>query len=218
MLNYEELNITGEKFDEIKIVLKEILGSEENIFGIFKVTNMNDKKVYIDGVKDPAKTWKGYEGAIQYKNPSKKIHAIMKEIGLSNFKFEIIDYCFSIHEMKILKEFYINKYKSNNENYGYNESKEKLNNNNNKKRSSNQNRKMSPEREKQICEALQNDLTYNEIGKKFGVHAPTIKRVEKRNNIQRKRNKKFKVTHSEETKKKMSEIKINYWKEIKGSR
>ena len=75
--------------------------------------------------------------------------------------------------------------------------------------------KMAPEKEQRIVLAYKNGDTVASIQEQFHIHTSVLYRVLHRNNItcERESNQWLGKKHTEKTKKKMSESKIEYWKE-----
>lgn len=97
--------------------------------GIYKITNNINGKVYIGQSHNIDRRLKYYYWAYNtdcnYNDTKREIIKAMRETGIENFTFEIIasgeEYENDI-DRAISEQFYINKYKSNNPKYGYNDS------------------------------------------------------------------------------------------------
>lgn len=97
--------------------------------GIYKITNNINGKVYIGQSRNIDRRLKYYYWAYNtecnYYDTKREIIKAMRETGIENFTFDIIasgeEYENDI-DRAISEQFYINKYKSNNPKYGYNDS------------------------------------------------------------------------------------------------
>ena len=100
------------------------------VSGIYKITNKLNGKVYIGQSKDIMHRFKYYQWSAttnsNYNDTNREIIKDMRLYGLDNFEFEIIasgeEYAESAIDRAMAEQFYINKYKSNNPKYGYNDS------------------------------------------------------------------------------------------------
>lgn len=100
------------------------------VSGIYKITNKLNGKVYIGQSKDIMHRFKYYQWSAttnsNYNDTNREIIKDMRLHGLDNFEFEIIasgeEYAESAIDRAMAEQFYINKYKSNNPKYGYNDS------------------------------------------------------------------------------------------------
>lgn len=103
-----------------KDLLSEILPSSETP-GIYKITNLENKKCYIGrstNVKrrltDHIKSSIGIETIA-----NQKIHDVMREEGIWNFSFELLEAC-EKDQLGDREKYYIDFFQSNNALYGYN--------------------------------------------------------------------------------------------------
>lgn len=106
--------------DPTKDLLSEILPSTETP-GIYKITNLENKKCYIGrstNVKrrltDHIKSSIGIETIA-----NQKIHDVMREEGIWNFSFELLEAC-EKDQLGDREKYYIEFFQSNNSLYGYN--------------------------------------------------------------------------------------------------
>lgn len=87
--------------------------------GIYKITNKVNGKIYIGQTIDFER--RKYEHIHDTKNRPHQmpLHYAMKKYGVENFEFSILEEC-DRSELDEKEKFYINAYKSNNKNIGYN--------------------------------------------------------------------------------------------------
>lgn len=90
--------------------------------GIYKITNIISNKVYIGQSINIEKRWGAHrtkpfnEKSTQYNSP---LYRAIRKYGLSAFTFEVLEECLpSMLDQK--EQFYIQLYKSNNSDFGYN--------------------------------------------------------------------------------------------------
>ena len=85
---------------------------------IYKIENTVNGKVYIGQTKDPERRKKEHFGGLKRnKHENPYLQSAWNKYGEDNFNFEVID---SGENYNQLEKYYIEKYKSNNSNYGYN--------------------------------------------------------------------------------------------------
>ena len=90
--------------------------------GIYKITNLINNKVYIGQSKNIKKRWNSHRSrafnsnAPDYENV---LYRSIRKYGLENFTFEVIENC-SMKELNERENFWINYYRSNNSDFGYN--------------------------------------------------------------------------------------------------
>ena len=103
--------ITKKKFPQI-------LGSKK-VTGIYKITNIKDEKCYIGQGADTYKRWSEHcKCGLGIDTPQgNKLYAAMREDGISNFTFELLEQCTS-EELDEKEKFFIEVYNS--VDYGYN--------------------------------------------------------------------------------------------------
>lgn len=90
--------------------------------GIYKITNTINGKCYIGQAVDIKNRWLAHRR--RYKNPKStqyncRVYRAMRKYGIENFRFEIIKEC-SVAQLNDLEIFYINQFKSDNKDFGYN--------------------------------------------------------------------------------------------------
>lgn len=92
------------------------------MIGVYKITNLINNKIYIGQSVDIKKRWRAHkrQAFIMGKEYDKYLYRAFRKYGIDNFSFEIIEEC----ARELLNErehYYITLYKSNNTDYGYNE-------------------------------------------------------------------------------------------------
>lgn len=96
------------------------------MIGIYKIENLINNKVYIGQSKDIEKRFKNhitnaFKGdASTNKEYNKYLYRAFRKYGINNFKMEILEEC-SETELNDKEHYYILKYHSNDDYYGYNE-------------------------------------------------------------------------------------------------
>jgi group I intron endonuclease len=87
--------------------------------GIYKITNQKNNICYIGQAVDLATRWKQHaKCGLGIDTPqSNKLYKAMKEDGLWNFSFEVLEFCTSA-ELNEKEKYYIELYQS--KDYGYN--------------------------------------------------------------------------------------------------
>lgn len=92
------------------------------MYYIYKITNRLDGKVYIGKTTNPKSRWgkHQFEGGPKGKLQS-PLYKAMREVGIDNFEFEIIETIADATEAKIAEEEYTEHvFKSNKQEFGYN--------------------------------------------------------------------------------------------------
>ena len=85
---------------------------------IYKITNLINNKIYIGQTNNFVRRKQQHINAtISNKISNKYLYNAMKKYGIQNFKFEIIEYVDNYNERE---QYWINFYKSNMSNFGYN--------------------------------------------------------------------------------------------------
>ena len=104
-----------------------VLG-DEDVSGIYKITNKNNGLCYIGKSVDVKKRWRDHmKCGLGIDTPvSNKLYIAMKKDGLESFTFELLEKCKS-EELNEKEAFYIDLYNS--YNYGYNSQKGNKNSN-----------------------------------------------------------------------------------------
>lgn len=95
-----------------------VLGTK-TVTGIYKITNQLNGKCYVGQAVDVADRWKTHaKCGLDIDTPAgNKLYAAMKEDGIWNFTWELLEAC-SSQELNEKEKFYIDLYDS--KNYGYN--------------------------------------------------------------------------------------------------
>lgn len=95
-----------------------ILGSKK-ICGVYKITNIENEKCYCGQASDCYKRWSDHcKAGLGIDTPQgNKLYAAMKEDGLSNFTFELLEEC-APEELNEKERYYIGLYNA--VDYGYN--------------------------------------------------------------------------------------------------
>lgn len=98
-----------------------VLGSD-NICGIYKITNIRTKQIYIGQAKNIKERWREHcKCGLGIDTPANnKLYESMKKDNLINFTFELLEECDS-SELNEKEKFYIELYKS--YDYGLNSTK-----------------------------------------------------------------------------------------------
>ena len=96
------------------------------IAGVYLIRNKRNGKIYVGQSKNILKRFRQYEwGATtdcDYIEIGHPIVMAIREEGIENFEFAIVERCNDLQERIRLEAEYIKKYKSNDPEYGYNES------------------------------------------------------------------------------------------------
>lgn len=91
----------------------------EQLYYIYKITNILSGKIYVGQSKDPARRWSDHK-SLSKLNPKQYIHRAMAKYGIENFTFEIIAEYTTQQEVDLAENDFINKFDSRNKEYGYN--------------------------------------------------------------------------------------------------
>lgn len=95
------------------------------IAGVYLIRNKRNHKIYVGQSKDVLKRFRQYEwGSTSDRDYSETKHPVTKAIreeGIENFEFAIVERNDDLHERVRLEAEYIKKYKSDDPKYGYNE-------------------------------------------------------------------------------------------------
>lgn len=92
------------------------------MIGIYKITNTINNKVYIGQSINIQKRWSSHRTKPFNKNSNTydlPLYRAIRKYGLSNFIFEVIEEC-EADKLNEKEQFYIQKYKANDSNFGYN--------------------------------------------------------------------------------------------------
>ncbi len=97
------------------------------MIGIYKITNLVNNKVYIGSSKNIENRFYNHKIKLKKnKHINKHLQSAFNKYSIINFKFEILREC-SIGILRRAEQFYINKYQSINNKYGYNKAVVKTN-------------------------------------------------------------------------------------------
>ena len=147
------------------------------ICGIYKIANQINGKCYIGQSVNIKRRWRSHKTKsfnpldIQYECP---LYRAFRKYGLENFSFEILEECRK-EELNEKESFYIKKYNSNLENYGYNLTPGGDSNGPTLK-------KLTEEQLQEIFKFLEfSNLSQTEIAKKYGVTQQVISEINQGN-------------------------------------
>jgi group I intron endonuclease len=88
--------------------------------GIYKITNLNDNKVYVgSSINVTKRQYKHFWMLRNNKHDNLHLQNSFNKFGESSFLFEVIQFC-GVNNLVSLENNYIIEYKSNDSNYGYN--------------------------------------------------------------------------------------------------
>ena len=138
------------------------------ITGIYKITNLIDGKIYIGQSRNIEQRFQQHK-LIPFRKSAddydKVLYQAIREYGLDNFQFEIIEEC-KEEELNQKENYYIDFYKSNNPDYGYNKTTTPYYVNN---------IKITQDLLQQIIQDIKNsDLLIKDIAEKYNLHSNTI--------------------------------------------
>ena len=103
---------------KIEELFSRILGDKKNSGGIYKITNINNEKIYIGKTVKFLDRWRTHaKRGCNIERISGKLYDAMFEEGLENFSFEIVEVC-PKEEQSEKEKYWISFYKSNE--WGYN--------------------------------------------------------------------------------------------------
>ena len=138
--------------------------------GIYKITNTINNKSYIGQSVDIVKRWRHHcAAAFNPMNPGYEypLYRAFRKYGLDNFTFEILLEC-EKQNLDIQEEYYIELFKTLNNEYGYNQVQVQQGG-----------IVLTPSIVNQIVQELQTNMIDNTetIGKKFGVSGRTVRAI-----------------------------------------
>ena len=142
---------------------------EDNICGIYKIENLINHKVYIGQSINIKIRWKNHLKVS--KNPNSDcyeypLYKAFRKYGINNFSFEILEEC-SKDSLNQRERYYINKYNSLDNNFGYNQRQVEL-----------VSRKLTPQQIKDIKEQLKNSLeSTQKIGSRYGISGRSVRAI-----------------------------------------
>lgn len=106
---------------QIEALFKKILGENDDKGGIYKITNINNEKIYIGRAVNFKERWRTHAKRGCGIDPIKSLlYDAMMEEGLENFTWEVVEIC-SKEEQPAREKYWINFYHS--DSYGYNQNK-----------------------------------------------------------------------------------------------
>lgn len=89
------------------------------MYYIYVIHNKIDLKIYVGQSRRPSYRWSGHKSYAR-NNPKLKINKAMHEYGIDNFSFQVIEEWETVREVDQAEEFWIEFFKSKNEEFGYN--------------------------------------------------------------------------------------------------
>ena len=95
----------------------------KEISGIYKITNLVNKKTYIGSAKSILNRFSVHKRTLRRnKHFNKHLQSSYNKYGIDNFSFEILEIidCKNVNFINEREEFFIQKYKSNDNKFGYN--------------------------------------------------------------------------------------------------
>ena len=106
---------------KLDVMFKQVLGTSESSGGIYKITNVNDGRVYIGRATKFLDRWRQHAkcgtGADKGAQINVRLYDAMKKEGIENFTFEVLDEC-SAEEQPAREKYWVEYYRS--MEYGYN--------------------------------------------------------------------------------------------------
>lgn len=113
-----------ENYYKVKLeeMFKRVLGENSKKGGIYKITNINNQKIYIGRTTEFLSRWRTHSkrGVRAEEGTSNKLYQFMWEEGLENFTFEIVEVCDKSVQPE-REKYWIKFYHS--DEYGYNSNK-----------------------------------------------------------------------------------------------
>lgn len=80
-----------------------------NVTGIYKITCIKTKKIYIGQSKCVRKRWRTYQNNIENSNRQMKLYRSFKKYGINKHKFEIVTTC-DVNQLDDLERYYQDLY------------------------------------------------------------------------------------------------------------
>lgn len=106
---------------KLDVMFKQILGTSESSGGIYKITNINDGRVYIGRATKFLDRWRQHAkcgtGADKGAQINVRLYEAMKREGIENFTFEVLDEC-ATEDQAAREKYWVDYYRS--MEYGYN--------------------------------------------------------------------------------------------------
>ena len=98
-------------------MINRVLGAGVHI-GIYKITNINNHRIYIGQSADISSRWKDHiKCGLGIDAPSNKLYTAMQQEGVENFMFELLEEC-ERAQLNERESYWIDFYQS--QDYGYN--------------------------------------------------------------------------------------------------
>lgn len=79
--------------------------------GIYAIINKTNNKMYIGQSQNIFERWKQHKKDYLKFNKKSPLYADMKKIGIKNFQFKVLEYCY-LHQLNTKEKYYIEKYNS----------------------------------------------------------------------------------------------------------
>lgn len=140
------------------------------ICGIYKITNLINGKCYIGQSVNIKQRWKDHRTRAMSKGSEgfeSHFYRSIRKYGLENFSFEILEEC-SKEELNEKEKFYVSKYSSNQEEFGYNLTA-------GGDSVGQKSKKLSDEELRNVISDLKNTtLSQAEIGQKYNIAQTTV--------------------------------------------
>lgn len=138
----------------------------ESQIGIYKIVNQINGKVYIGQTIHFQRRWSEHKAKAMESNPTRKLYKAMKEYGIENFSFEIVECC-EIEELNERELYWIDYYDS-------------IDNGYNMSHIQNLQRKVEYENVKKVWDELRYTTNSNkEIAERYGVSSTWVTLVNK---------------------------------------
>src|SRR5271154_5899767 len=87
---------------------------------LYKITNTENKKVYIGQTNNPSLRWSQHKSNAKYNKGNQVITRAITKYGSEKFEFEVIASCLTQEDANITEEEVIAQYNSRNKMIGYN--------------------------------------------------------------------------------------------------
>jgi group I intron endonuclease len=87
---------------------------------LYKITNTENKKVYIGQTNNPSLRWSQHKSNAKYDRGNQVITRAISKYGVNSFEFDVIATCLTQDDVDIVEEQMIRQYDSRNKEKGYN--------------------------------------------------------------------------------------------------
>lgn len=84
----------------------------QNIWSLYKITNLINGKIYIGQAADVSKRWYDHRRAIKLNKPTQIVHHAMIKYGLDSFEFEVIACCKTQEDANETETLLVSQYNS----------------------------------------------------------------------------------------------------------